>query len=553
MNSPMAALAWEIWQRGRRSAWIVLGIVSLCAIVNLGILDNLHITKSVRQSFTPFFGFLMVVSFLLLMSVVNYTEINSAKDWNGFPYRLFVLPLRTWQLVALPMFLSVVSAELVYFAWIKLVWTHEQILIPEWFAVVLGMYVIFYQTTLWMLSGLRITRMVALSFGGVTSFIVISLPFLAKETPSPWLSERRLIGLVVGMAAIAFLFSWATVARQRSGGGRRRSWIKMLLSRIMDAMPRRSKDFDSPAAAQFWFEWRRTGWLLPVSIAFLLAIIAPASWFLRDDPRFTNYVFGRLLLTPVLLAFAIGKGFIKCEFWSTNLALPTFVAVKPLCSDEFVITKMKVAALGVTITWLLVFGFLALWLPLWANTELLLMPLFQLLMFFPHSWQMILVLSLAAFVVLTWRCMVGGMWVGLSGNRFYYIGSLCLQVLVPTLILLASAIWSDAIDVQLGENQVRFIPLVFSIIGWLLAIAVIGKIWFAVFAWNKINPRRTRQYLVIWLAGTLAFAAFAIFFKLPIRTNLYRLTHLFVLGALLFFPLARVGFAPLSLSRNRHR
>src|SRR5690349_7334099 len=121
MNSPTTALAWEIWQCGRRSAWSVLGIVSLCALANLGILEHFHLTQSVREAFVPFFGFLMVVSFLLLMGIFNYTEFNAARAWNGFPYRLFVLPLRTWQLVALPLALSVGSVELVYWAWIKLV------------------------------------------------------------------------------------------------------------------------------------------------------------------------------------------------------------------------------------------------------------------------------------------------------------------------------------------------------------------------------------------------------------------------------------------------
>src|SRR4051812_30986438 len=113
MNSPVVALAWEIWQRGRRSAWIVLGCVSACALVNLQILDRLGLTENSRGNFSPFFGLLMTVSFLLLMGIFNFTEFNSTKEWNGFPYRLFVLPVRTWQLVALPMVLGVVSVELV--------------------------------------------------------------------------------------------------------------------------------------------------------------------------------------------------------------------------------------------------------------------------------------------------------------------------------------------------------------------------------------------------------------------------------------------------------
>lgn len=551
MNSPTIALAWEIWQRGRRFAWLVLGIVFLCALVNLGILNKFHITQSICESFTPFFGLLMTVSFLLLMGIFNYTEFNSSKEWNGFPYRLFVVPVPTWKLVALPIYLAVISAELIYVAWIKFIWTHSQIPAPEWFAVVLGAYVIFYQTTLWTLAGLRITRMIALSFGGVSSIIVAFLPFLTKEVQSPWLTEQRLIPLVIGLAIFAFVIAWVTVARQRCGGGQRRSWIKIFFGRISDVMPRRTTDFSSPAAAQFWIEWRRTGWLLPVCTGFLLAIIALGSWFTRDDPNFTNYLLTRLLLTPVCLAFVIGKGFIKCEFWSTNLSFPTFIATKPFFSGEFVISKMKVAAVSVVLTWILVLGFIALWLPLWANTEHLKPIFFQLRMFFPHSWQIILVFSVVASMVLTWRSMVGGLWVGLSGRALYYFGSLGLQVIVPTLVLLAGAIGSDAIDAAMDKNPVRFNSIVLSLIGWFLAIGIIAKVWVAVFSWDKLTSRRTLQYQLIWLGITLAFVSFAILASPPL--DVYRIAHLLVLGALFIFPLARIGFAPLSLAKNRHR
>ena len=70
------------------------------------------------------------------------------------------------------MFLSVVFAELVYFAWVKLVWTPEQVPRYGWLAVVLGAYVIFYQTVLWTLAGMRITRLIVLSFGGLSSLAV---------------------------------------------------------------------------------------------------------------------------------------------------------------------------------------------------------------------------------------------------------------------------------------------------------------------------------------------------------------------------------------------
>jgi hypothetical protein len=51
-----------------------------------------------------------------------------------------------------------------------------------------------------------------------------------------------------------------------------------LLDWATDLLPRRRKQFSSPAAAQFWFDWRRSGLILPLSIAAILVfVIVPMS------------------------------------------------------------------------------------------------------------------------------------------------------------------------------------------------------------------------------------------------------------------------------------
>jgi len=313
----------------------------------------------------------------------------------------------------------------------------------------------------------------------------------------------------------------------------------------------RTRDFASPAFAQFWFEWRRTGWLLPACVALLLTTFGSVSWIFRADPRFTVDTLVKIAVMPAILAFALGKGFIKPEFWSTNLSLPTFVAVKPLPAGEFVVSKLRVAALSVIIAWVLILAFIALWLPLWADTTNLKQLLSEFRIFYPHSWQTIIVLYLAVFMVLTWRCLVNGLWVGLSGSRLHYVGSICLQVVVPSLALLAVGIWSDAIDDRIRSNGVEIQAVVLTVLGWALALAIIARFWLAVFSWKSITPRRIRQYLLIWSGATLCFVALGILSR-P-WADFYRLEHLYILAALLLFPFARLGLAPLSLERNRHR
>src|SRR5207237_1441340 len=109
------------------------------------------------------------------------------------------------------------------------------------------------------------------------------LPF-TKEISPLLFSTKVLSALLALVTLLSSVTAWTCVSGQRRGGGRRQSWVKALFDRLVDILPRRSKDFSSPAEAQFWFEWRRTGLLLPFSIgAMLILVIAPLSWCLRSD------------------------------------------------------------------------------------------------------------------------------------------------------------------------------------------------------------------------------------------------------------------------------
>jgi len=550
MNSPITAMIWEIWWRGRRATWLVLGCVAVCAVINLALIGWLHISDDARGYFSNLFGMMMALSFLLLMNIFNYTEYNATKEWNGFPYRLFTLPVATWQLVTVPMLFCVFFAELVFFAWIKLVWTHDMIPVCGWFAIVLGAYVIFYQATLWCLAGFRILRIVALGLGGVSWILVAALPFFAAFLHLPWVTEGRLIVVVIALAMIAHSIALRVIARQRCGGGRREGWVQSLANWFVDALPKRAGDFASPSAAQFWYEWRRVGWLLPACVLFVIALAAPISWIKRGDPAFVGYLLGRLLLAPIVLSLVVGKGFVKCEYWSASLGLPNFLAVRPWSAVEYVEAKMKVAAVSVAVAWGFVFAFLILWLS-WANVADLKMEFFLYRVMNPYSWPATAVLLCVGLLIVSWRLMVGGLWVGLYGNRDYYLGWSVVQVLVPVLGLIAAGIWSDAIDRECKTNPVRMQSLAVNVLGWCLASWVIFKFWFAAFAWGGAERNFRRRYLLIWAGGLTCLLALAILAS-PFY-DVYRFKHLCLLAALLGFPLARSGLAPGALAKNRHR
>src|ERR1043165_3337610 len=135
MRSPITALTWQIWRRNRGSGWVVPGIILFAWLFDATLPASLRKTESGRDLIGAIHGLVMASSLVTVFSIFNFTESNRGKEWTGFPYRLFVLPVPTLLLVTLPLALGVVCVGLVYAAWANLIFTHGEITDPWWFAV----------------------------------------------------------------------------------------------------------------------------------------------------------------------------------------------------------------------------------------------------------------------------------------------------------------------------------------------------------------------------------------------------------------------------------
>src|SRR5262245_55522646 len=113
MRSAVVALAWDIWLRKRTLIQLLAGIVLFGCLIN-SLLPDVRISK-------PTIGLLnfhlMTAVVLLVLAIFSYTEFNPQKGSTGFPHRLFVLPVTTFQLVAVPMILGVAAIEAGILVW----------------------------------------------------------------------------------------------------------------------------------------------------------------------------------------------------------------------------------------------------------------------------------------------------------------------------------------------------------------------------------------------------------------------------------------------------
>jgi hypothetical protein len=544
MRSPTAALLWEMWRQHRWTAGVIAALTVAGRLVD-------RADSAAGAEASPLTVLLAMAAFVLLLGLFNYTEPSGGRGLGRFPRRLFALPVTSLRLVTVPLLAGIVSIELLYLLWLDPL-SRGGSASPPFVAVILAALMVFYLWTLWVLERAGSLRLITFGVIAVALFVAGMLPSLPVAPPA-WRSELVLAGLVAAFAVLAFLWAWQHVARLRAGGGRRARGLATLSGWIAAATPARRRTFVSAASAHFWFEWRSSGMVLPALVSGVLLIgIMPVSWLVRGSPEDTFRLLLAALASPIVLAVPVGIAFSKPTFWSEDMAVPAFVAVRPLSSADLVAIKVKVAAASAMVTWLVVLAAVAAWLPSWGNLDDVSRLAIQIWAF--HGQSVAAVYGIAALVALggiflTWRFLVSRLWSGLSGRRSMLIGSVAALV-----ALVIAGLVTDAgrLPGWLLADPARFEPL-----AWTAAAAVIAKYWAAAYAWRDVPRRYLRLYALVWLAGTASFLMLGLvvwgIVRIYLPVDADRLRSVVILLALLAVPLARVGYAPSSLTRNRHR
>ena len=541
-HSPTAALAWEIWRRNQ--LWIAL-ISAMLIGGSLAVLLSSAETAPRSEMISALYSTLGGLSLLFVFGMFHYTEFDTGTGFAGFPRRLFTLPVSSLRLIAVPLVLGVLAVEVV--GAVISAWSGE---FHVEMAAGLAAFMIAYQTVLWTCARLGPWRSLVLGALAVW-FLYMGFIGFGATTDAVELHRMSLVVSFVGIAGGAFVVSWIYVLNLRSGGGRR-THVRFSVEPIADVLPRRRRPFQSPAAAQFWLEWRRSGRVLPILVAAVLALaIAPLSWVVQANADSTILILLAVLLMPPLLALPVGKGFSKPDIWSAELALPAFLAVRPLSNRDFISIKMKVAAASAAFAWLATLLFLAFWLTFAANPEGLRRAGAILTSLYPGMSPVLAALLLFALMLTTWRCLVSGLWIGVSGSRNLFVISALPYALAPVVLAIVVVVIERRRPVigWILDNVNTLLPLT----ALALAVAIIVKIALAIRSAARIG----RQYMVIWSAATGLLLALALLLSnrldLVTPSHATHLRNIFVLIALAYVPLARLGIASSAFDRNRHR
>jgi hypothetical protein len=554
MKSPTHALLWEMWRLNRQMIAAIVGLTVAGRLVDF--FGQAVETGSGSAEMSPMVFLLLMIAFLLLFGVFNYTEASDNRGVGGFPSRLFILPVSSLRLVTIPVLAGIASVELLYLAWMEPL-SRASSTSAAFVAALLASLMVFYQAGLWTLDRLGPVRMLVV---GAVALVLLGIGVSPSFPPSPlpaWRSESALAAMVVSAAVIAFLLALRRVRSLRCGGTGRVRRLDRLIASAAAVMPARRKAFASPAAAHFWFEWRCSGLALPMLVGgVLLIVIGPLSWIERDEARRTVPLLFGALATPMVLAIPIGFGFGKPTFWSEDLSLPAFLAVRPLTDDDITAIKVKVAIASVAASWLLVLLFAGSWLSMWANLDAFSRFAAELRAFPGTSMAAVFgvaVSGVLAGMFLTWRFMVNRLWTGLSGSRRLFSASVMSVLLmgIVGVFFVAAGLPGWAVG-RVAEDPGRM-----AAVGWMALTAVGVKFGLAAYAWRRVSARYVRQYFLVWAGGTVCFVTLAFLLCEVARgygaPDIYRFQKFMILLALLAMPLGRLGLTPTFLARNRHR
>ena len=567
MTSPTTAILWEIWARNRWALIFAFALLPLAAVM--------YALANWLQPLQPFggnAGFLWVtaaiVAFLgVLLSLAalfwsfSFTAMDERGRFAGFPLRLFTLPIRTRQAVAVPLFTGLATIVAVYLAWFFFITrilvgprlpATETLPTPmeiAWQVLVIASGYVTLQVLIWLLYPTRHLRLVILAVVPIGFWLLwLWVPeFQFNQHPARWFAALG-AWLVASIAAAFKVVEW-----DRRGG-----WQGALRWGFTRTNRSARAKFSSPALAQFWFEWRRKGWFgagaLGVAMGLSL-LLWPVPHFLEGELQFgaAGYpprpmelmTFWMWPICALGMTAILASGFAKADFWTADMVLPSFHATRPMRSSDFVMAKMRAAAASMAGAWgvfLLFVGwiyFRSWWKPdanvFWLTFDEA----------HPALWKWLShPLVLVALAAVQWHAFVGGMRVMLGGNPRDVMVNGWRNVVVLSVVC-GVVIWCYTHRQDL-ELWLIFLPgISIGVTLWKISRTSI----FFRRAWPLLSPLQGRALLGIWI-GICAAIVLASFFAQSLKAMPPEIIWFF---AAWFMPAGEMADCVLRFTSNRHR
>ena len=346
MRSIPLAMTWEVFARGRWSllATALLGF-ALPALV-IGAFEHVGVIDIHDQNWL-----IMHLLFAQLNAFLFGAAIFASQ---GRMSQLYSYPASTQTLVAWRMLpaLVAIGIESLLYAWVlntvfHLTW-------PLWGpALFFAVAIAAVQAAVW-LADKSLWSVVSMSVAAS----VIALWF--KSRYGPMFSQPSHLWLEVtpseiltmlAIAVAAYAIAVFGVGRNRRGEPPLSLGIVAWLTNVFDTPARFNSPFRSPIQAQFWFEWRRKGWIMPagtliwLTFGFLIWLVADR----RTEDLFEGVVRGGGLLLVLAFVGSLVLGHVGPN--GANHHMGQFLATRPITSGAWARIILRTAGASTLMAW----------------------------------------------------------------------------------------------------------------------------------------------------------------------------------------------------------
>jgi hypothetical protein len=548
MPSAARAIGWEFRRRLRRGLLPLAGYLAVLWTIKGLILGPGHpIRLDPPNGMAGLVIAPLSVTFFYFFGVFSYglTGDLSARQ-SIYPARMFALPVTTAALAGWPMLYGAAAMASLWLATALLAqWLGElDVRLPLiWPALLAAVFLAWTQALTWMPYGLRGLRVIVtvLWLATLDTAVLLAIHFEAREAV--------MVAILAPLIPLAYVAARIAVARARRGDVPDWRGAFARLAPIADAAPRRRGPFVTPARAQLWFEWRRHGRSLPALVSILLPFELALLFIPGNDTA--PVVFATLaavLLTPPFMAvFAAATISTSNPYVRDAHGVSPFQATRPLTSAALIGAKLKMTTLSTLAAWSLVLVAIPLALILSGTWPVVIERARQGIEIAGTVRAIaIVLLVLLGLLASTWKRLVQGLCIGMTGREWLIKSSVLLALLVLVIIGPVAEGISASPNAQAALwDAVPWIPV------GLVCVKMPAAAWIAIRLYDSrlLSDRTLVTGAAWWLVAVIAlYGLLAWVVATPLVPRYFLLSI-----AMLEVPLARVSAAPLALAWNRHR
>lgn len=350
------ALGWEIWRRGWYwFHWFLVAMTAPTIMMMLLFYTISFRTGSaafMRDAFESSFRIILLVE--MMMFIAMLAQLQGGEVYELIVKRYYYLPIATRDLIAWRMMIGAVAIAVMHVGVALIVGASSGI----WMPIALPILFIIcaaasIQALILILSGHVFLRVLAGVGFGLGTFWWLNKAFRATPAGVAWpdVGYGQILALC-GLIAISFATATVGAARQRRGDAEGMVGLREWWDRLMLRLRTRRTGFDSPRAAQLWFERRtRAGsYICVIAMPAVLSVVFLCTGASTRDVL--EISFGMSLLAMVVAAFPLGILIGHTGKLKAGITMGVFRATWPLTDRDMARGFLRSALREIAGSWL---------------------------------------------------------------------------------------------------------------------------------------------------------------------------------------------------------